>query len=79
MPVQVEKLSVVELENLIQNHRKKRATDAPLYADALRELERRRGKGLDFDKSFRIIRQAAAERRFISYKDLADASGADWG
>jgi len=79
MAIDVETLSVGELENLIQNHRRKRATDALLYVDALRELEKRKGKGLDFDKSLSIISEAAKGRRFLSYKELADASGADWG
>ena len=34
---------------------------------------------MDFDKSFAIIRQAAKEGRFVSYKELADASDTDWG
>ena len=67
-----------QLRNIIQNHRDKGVTDAPLYLDALRELDERKGKGLSFDKSFAIIKSAAAERRFISYKDLADESGARW-
>ena len=79
MPINVETLSVGQLENLIENHGKQRATDAPMYLDALRELEKRKGKGLDFDKSLSIILKAAKERRFLSYKELADASGADWG
>jgi hypothetical protein len=79
MPIDIATLTIGQLENLIQNHRRKRATDAPLYVDALRELEKRRGKGLDFDKSLSIILEAARERRFLSYKELADASGADWG
>jgi hypothetical protein len=78
MPIDLEKLSTVQVETLIKNHRTKKATDAPLYADALRELEKRKGKGLDFDKSLAIIWQAAKERRFLSYKELADASGAVW-
>jgi hypothetical protein len=72
-------LTIAELENLIANHRRKGATDAPLYLDACQELEARKGKGLDFDKSLRIIRQAASEGRFLSYKELADESGAEWG
>jgi hypothetical protein len=36
------------------------------------------GNGLDFDKSFEIIRRAATQRRFVNYKELADGSGADW-
>lgn len=79
MPISPEKLTDKELENLIQNHRDKGATEAPLYTDALREREQRKGRGLDFDKSFSIIKKAASEGRFISYKELADASGADWG
>src|SRR5215469_15894431 len=78
MLINVETLSNAQLENLVENHRRQRATDAPLYVDALRELEKRKGKGLDLDRSLAIIRQAAKERRFISYKELADTSGADW-
>ncbi|HKM99862.1 MAG TPA: hypothetical protein VKG22_00735 [Stellaceae bacterium] len=78
MPIDVETLTIGQLENVIENHRRQRATTAPLYADALRELEKRKGKGLDFDKSLSIILEAAKERRFLSYKELADASGADW-
>lgn len=78
MSIVIEKLSVADLKTLIENHRNKGATDKPLYKDALRELEKRTGKGLDFDKSFAIIKRAAKQRRFVSYKELADASGADW-
>jgi hypothetical protein len=73
--INVGTLSIAQLENLVENHRRKRATDAPLYIDAIRELEKRKGKGLDFDKSLSIILNAAKERRFLSYNDLADASG----
>jgi hypothetical protein len=68
MPINLETLSIGQLENLIVNHRRKRATDAPLYIDALRELEKRKGKGLDFEKSLSIILQAAREARFLRYK-----------
>ena len=78
MPISVAGLSDDELKNLIENHRRLKATSAPAYVQALREWQIRKGKGLDFDKSFRIIKAAAKERRFLSYKELADASGADW-
>lgn len=77
-PIIVENLADDRLDNLIDNLRNKNATGQPLYADALRERERRRGKGLDFEISFSIIRAAAEKGCFLSYKDLADASGADW-
>lgn len=79
MPIDPENLTDSELDNLIQNHRDKGAMEAPLFAEALRERERRKGKGLDFDKSFSAIKRAASEGRFISYKELADTSEADWG
>lgn len=78
MPISVSKLTDDELKNLIENHRRHRATSSPIYLEALRELQIRKGNGLEFDKSFRIIKAAAKEGRFLSYKDLADASGADW-
>ena len=79
-PVQLDiaKLSDQQLQNIIENHRRKGATDSSVYVNALAERARRLGKGLDFDKSFEVIRRAAAEDRFVSYKELADASGADW-
>jgi hypothetical protein len=46
--------------------------------EAIAEDDRRRGKGLSFSKSIDVIRKAAAEGRFISYKELAEESGADW-
>lgn len=78
MAIEVTKLTDEQLKNVIDNHRRKGATDSPLYLDALAEGARRTGRGLDFEKSFEIIRRAAAEGRFVSYKELADASGADW-
>ena len=53
MPINAETLSDNELENLIENHRRKRATHAPLYVDALRELGKRKGKGLEFTNLYR--------------------------
>jgi hypothetical protein len=78
MPINVTKLADDQLKNLIDNHRRQQATSAPVYLEALRELQIRKGKGLEFDKLFRIIRAAAREGRFLSYKELADASGAGW-
>jgi hypothetical protein len=78
MPIDIQILSDDQLRTLIQNHRRKGATDAPIYVDELRELEKRKGKGLDFEKSFSIIKGAASQGRCLSYKELADASGADW-
>ena len=78
MAIDVTKFDDKGLENFIQNHREAEATDRPEYQQALEELARRKGHGLDFDKSFRAIRQAAIEQRFMSYGELAEQSGSDW-
>jgi hypothetical protein len=73
MAIIVEALPTDQLNNLVANHRRQRATNAPLYLDALRELGKRKGKGLEFGKSLSIILQVAKERRFLCYKELTDA------
>jgi hypothetical protein len=78
MAIDPSNLSDEKLNNIIANHRRRGATDAAVYVEALAEQARRSGRGLDFEKSFDIIRHAAAEARFVSYKELADASGANW-
>jgi hypothetical protein len=74
----IEDHSDQELKNVIENHRRHGKVHECYYLDAMEELARRKGQGLDFRKSFELIRKTATERRFMSYKDLADASGADW-
>jgi hypothetical protein len=76
--IDVTHLDTDRLRTLIVNHQKKGKTGAQLYLDAMRELERRTGGGLDFDQSYLVIREAAREKRFLSYKELANASGAEW-
>jgi hypothetical protein len=78
MPIEITELSDDQLKNLIENHQRQKATNTPTYIEARCELQKRKGKGLEFDKSFHIIRSAAKEGRFLSYKELADASGAKW-
>ena len=65
-----------QLDNLIDNHERAGALSAPLYLAALEERDRRRG--FSFEASMAAIRKAAAERRFLSYADLAAANGAKW-
>jgi hypothetical protein len=77
-PIDVTKLTDRELTNLIDNHRARNATDRPIYLEALEEQTCRRGRGLTFQKSFEAIRRSAVDGEFLSYKDLADASGVDW-
>jgi hypothetical protein len=76
--IDVTHLDTNQLRALIVNHQKRGATAAQLYVDAMGELERRMGGGLDFDKSYQAIYEASREKRFLSYKDLASASGVEW-
>jgi hypothetical protein len=78
VPIDPQALSDSELDTLIDNHRRHDKVLAELYLNALAERARRRGKGLSFEKSFELIRTAAKEGRYLSYKELADASGAVW-
>ncbi|MDQ0316825.1 hypothetical protein [Amorphus orientalis] len=67
-----------QLANLISNYRRLGKEDDPYYLDLMAEFARRKGSGLDFDKTFRAVVKAAKERRFLSYKQLADESGVEW-
>jgi hypothetical protein len=78
MAISFDDLTNKQLQTLIENHQRKNATDTPKYTAALQELERRTGKGLDFEKSRSIIIRAAKRKEFLTYKELADASGAEW-
>lgn len=76
--IDVTQLTTERLKNLIKNYRDGHATNLAKFSEAVIELEARIGKGLNFEKSKAVIRLAASQRRFLSYKDLADESCADW-
>lgn len=67
-----------ELRALIENYQRAQALTAPRYLEAIDELARRTGNGLDIQKSVQLIRSVASEDKFLSYKQLAEQSGADW-
>ena len=67
-----------QLDNVIENHRRKGATSLPLFSQALEERAKRKGRGLSFAASRDALAAAAREGRFMSYKELADVSGAKW-
>ncbi len=68
------KLEIDGFRNTVDNHRKANRTDAPAYHDALRKLELHRSR-LDLEKTRQCVVAAARDRRFVSYKDIADVSG----
>jgi hypothetical protein len=67
-----------ELANIIANYRRLGKINDAYYLSAFEEMGRRKGAGLDFDKTFNAVLKAARERRFLSYKQLADQSGVEW-
>ena len=71
-------LSDERLDNLIENAERLQRTAQDVYREAVEERNRRQGGGLDLKVSIRAILQAARERRFLSYGELAAANGADW-
>lgn len=78
MPIVVADLSDEKLEILVENHRRNGVTEGPLYVEAIRELARRSAPKLTFNKCFAAIRNAAEQRRFLSFKELAEANGVEW-
>jgi hypothetical protein len=78
MMMDLSELSDDRLDALIDNHRRLGRTAEPLYLGALEERNRRKGAGLEFKKSLKLLWEAARQRRFLTYKDIADANGASW-
>jgi hypothetical protein len=76
--VDLEAKSDQELENIVANHRRLKKYGATLFLAALVLLERRKSGGFDIEETVRIIRRYAVDRKFLSYKDIADASGLEW-
>jgi 5-methylcytosine-specific restriction protein B len=69
---------VEQLDNLIDNFRRHNIISDPDFPRLLEERERREGHGLNFETTRLAIWRAAVKRSFISYKDIADESGAIW-
>jgi hypothetical protein len=69
-----------EIDQWIHNHERKAATGAPLYLALLEERARRsqRQGHLDVNKSLELLTQAARDQRYVTYGDLAKASGVEW-
>jgi hypothetical protein len=67
-----------QLASIIDNYRRQGKTADPYYMAALEARARRKGKGLVFDTTLHAVLAAARERRFLSYKQLATASGLEW-
>jgi hypothetical protein len=67
-----------QLATWIVNYQRQQKVNDPHYLELLSELARRKGAGLNFDKTFQAVVKAAKGNRFLSYKQLADESGVEW-
>lgn len=67
-----------ELQNIIDNYRRKELTSDAYYLSALEDMGRRKGGGLEFDKTLHAVLKAARADKFLSYGQLAEESGVDW-
>ncbi len=70
--------TTVQLRQLRLNHEAQHATERTLYKEVVAELDRREAGELDLARTLGVITTAARERRYVSYKDVAAASGVAW-
>jgi hypothetical protein len=67
-----------DLETIVANCVRLKRTADPIYAAANAILETRRTGEYNLDKTIETIREHGKLRSFLSYKDIADASGLNW-
>ncbi len=72
------RLEVAKLDQLIENIRRKGAVAHPRYRAALLARESRAPRILDVETSWTCVREATIGRRCTSYSALAEASGVGW-
>jgi 5-methylcytosine-specific restriction protein B len=78
MAVNLEAKSTKELETIIGNCVRLNRTSDPIYAASRGILENRRTGDFDMEKTVAAIINSGKAGRFLSYKDIADASGLNW-
>ena len=70
--------SDAQIKIVIKNHKNAGQTEIPYYHELLAENARRSGNGLNFEKTLAAVKQAARERRFLSYWEIAKFSECPW-
>lgn len=73
-----EKYTDKQIVNLITNYQRQNKTSESYFHALLEEHSMRVGNGLNFEKTLQAVREAASQRRFLPYKELADKSGCVW-
>lgn len=67
------------IEDAIRRHREKGVTDTDLYRALVEEHAKRSSKSLSVEKTVALLKDAAQQKHFVSYKDVAEASGIEFG
>jgi hypothetical protein len=78
MAVDLESKDTKDLQTIVDNCVRLHRTSDPRYIAASRILEARRTGDYDLEKTIAVICDFGRQRRFLSYKHVADASGLDW-
>jgi hypothetical protein len=73
-----EKKTLPELKQMQLNYERLAKTETADYHTLVATIDRRGANGLDLERTIGFLRNAAAERRFVSAKDIAAASGVVW-
>ncbi len=74
-PIDLTNKTKIELDNLLDNYRRKGLTKHPVFLEAMQRREALYGKTLDFDKTLEAIRQSARDGVCLSYDDVAVRTG----
>jgi hypothetical protein len=78
MAVDLEAKSSKDLQTIIENCVRLNQTSKPIYLNAKKILVNRQSGDLDMEKTIRVIIDHGKRGKFLSYKDISDASGLDW-
>jgi hypothetical protein len=78
MAIDLDSKATKDLETIVANCERLKRTSDPLYAAANAILELRRTGEYNMEKTIATIRKHGRVRNFLSYKDIADASGLNW-
>lgn len=76
--MKLETMTVDDLATLVANHERLGRTDAPTYAEAKAEIERRASRTLDVHTTRQAILRSARKRDFLTYGDIARENGVQW-
>jgi hypothetical protein len=78
MAVDLDSKATKDLETIVANCVRLNRTGDPVFAAANAILETRRTGEYNMEKTIAAIRKHGVLRSFMTYKDVADASGLNW-